>query len=276
MPRRCRDRNPGSLSRELLSAFSIRIVIPVQLDKIYRTRCARNYTRYPGVYAHIGAFFRYVTPARYFRARGAPNKEPGAEEQGVPGLDPLVLSLSLSLSVSLSRRGRLRFIGHIEERDGEPRGTARGPTSLFATLLRFEAPPGHPPRLNSTCLSVSCSARSPVSISGGLLQTKAKSEQRSLSSRGRLPRVIVHRGLCSTRNDRRFSRTAAGQQAEIANKGNARVDVGVSAVFIPPVLPADDSGETEGGTSSAARELLTRASCIYVNMYSNNISEHAR
>jgi hypothetical protein len=260
MPRRCRDRNPGSLSRELLSAFSIRIVIPVQLDKIYRTRCARNYTRYPGVYAHIGAFFRYVTPARYFRARGAPNKEPGAEEQGVPGLDPLVLSLSLSLSL----------------RDGEPRGTARGPTSLFATLLRFEAPPGHPPRLNSTCLSVSCSARSPVSISGGLLQTKAKSEQRSLSSRGRLPRVIVHRGLCSTRNDRRFSRTAAGQQAEIANKGNARVDVGVSAVFIPPVLPADDSGETEGGTSSAARELLTRASCIYVNMYSNNISEHAR
>jgi len=101
MPRRCRDRNPGSLSRELLSAFSIRIVIPVQLDKIYRTRCARNYTRYPGVYAHIGAFFRYVTPARYFRARGAPNKEPGAEEQGVPGLDPLVLSLSLSLSLCL-------------------------------------------------------------------------------------------------------------------------------------------------------------------------------
>jgi len=38
---------------------------------------------------------------------------------------------------------------------------------------------------------------------------------------------------------------------EIANKGNARVDVGVSAISIPSILPADDTGGTEGARLGA-------------------------
>jgi len=177
----------------------------IQRHRTRRAFRASQFTRYPGVYAHISAGYPRLSlrrvparlaalfPGAFIRTRGALNKEPGARrKEGGAGVGS---ARSLSRRRERQREREMEKCESalhrcIEERDGErrPRRDTARPTSLFATLLRFEAPPAHPLRLNSTCLSVSCSARSPVSISGGLLRTKAKSEQRSAPRHYRVAR----------------------------------------------------------------------------------------